>query len=266
MSIVIPCFNYGRFLSEAIESALEQSHAPIEVIVIDDGSTDETLQVAARFEPRITVLTQTNKGLVDVLNRGIREATGPYLTVLSADDRFSPTYVEALLAALAADPSADYAYSAMQYFGAQTGVFEARPFSPALLLAGNYVNGCALIRRDDAIAVGGYDPALEQVTWEDWDFWLRMLAHGKTGVAVEAPLLLYRRHETQSRNPASRAAARRAVAMFRRLHPSLYERRTRPVGELLLFAALVADKIGWRHGLRLLDRLWGFPAEGRSRV
>jgi glycosyltransferase involved in cell wall biosynthesis len=259
VSIVIPCHNYGRFLADAIESALGQTHAPLEVIVIDDGSSDDSYEVASRFVPAVKVLRQSNMGLVAVLNRGLREVAGEYVVILSADDVVQPTYVATLLAALLREPRAAYAYSAMEYFGARSGVFRARPFSPALLLAGNYVNATALTRRADALAVGGFHPN-EENAWEDWDFFLRLLESGKYGVGVSEPLLRYRRHETTSRNPQSLKKVRRSLQIVRAAHPDLYGRRPRVVREALLLAALIAGRLRCGRCLRLLDRAWGFPA------
>jgi glycosyltransferase involved in cell wall biosynthesis len=260
VSIVIPCHNYGRFLPAAVASALEQSHVPLEVIVIDDGSTDSSYEVALQFAPAVKVLRQPNMGLVAVLNRGLRESAGEYVTFLSADDAFRPAYVERLLAALLRQPGTTYAYSSMEYFGARRGVFRARPFSPALLLARNYVNGSALMRRSDALAVGGFDPMFDEIAWEDWDFWLRLLELGKRGVPVSEPLLFYRQHETASRNPGSRDIRKRLRVLA--AHPGLYGRRPRVVREALLFLALLVSLVNCGRCLRLLDRAWGFPTGG----
>jgi glycosyltransferase involved in cell wall biosynthesis len=263
VSIVIPCFNYGRFLAEAIESALAQTHVPLEVIVIDDGSTDDSYEVAARFVPAVEVLSQPNAGLVPVLNRGLHAAKGEYFVILSADDVLQPTYVEALLDALLERPDAAYTYSAMEYFGSKSGVFPAKPFSPALLLAGNYINATALTRRSDALAVGGFQPNPENA-WEDWDFWLRLLEAGRYGVPVREPLLRYRRHESTSRNPPSRWRAYKALRAVAAGHPALYGRRPRVIREALIFATLVTGRVlGWSWSLRLLDRAWGFPPPHR---
>jgi glycosyltransferase involved in cell wall biosynthesis len=261
VSVVIPCHNYGRFLAEAIESALAQTHAPLEIIVIDDGSTDDTRAVASRYASDVRLLTQHNMGLVAVLNRGLREASGEYFVILSADDVLRPTYVEALLGALLREPGTAYAYSAMEYFGSRSGVFRARPFSPAQLLAGNYVNATALTRRSDALDVGGFRPNLENA-WEDWDFWLRLLHAGKYGVALDEPLLLYRRHDVTSRNPQTLSTVRRAFRIVRTAHRGLYARRPPVIREALLVAALVAGRLGCRRCLRSLDRAWGFRAAG----
>ena len=258
VSIVIPCHNYGHVLVDAIESALAQTHAPLEVIVIDDGSTDDSHEVASRFVPAVEILRQPNMGLVAVLNRGLQRAAGEYFAILSADDAFRPTYVESLLSALLQEPSAAYAYSAMEYFGARSGVFRAQSFSPALLLAGNYVNASALTRRVDALAVGGFHPNPANA-YEDWDFFLRLLETGKRGVAVPEPLLRYRQHGTRSRNPRSRSHVQKALRIVRSAHPDLYERCPRLIRDALLFAALVASRLRCGVCLRLLDRAWGFP-------
>jgi glycosyltransferase involved in cell wall biosynthesis len=257
VSIVIPSYNYGAFLAEAIESALAQTYTPIEVLVIDDGSQDDSVEVAGRYADRIRLLTQENRGLVAVLNRGIEEATGTYWTVLSADDVFRADYVERLLRALEQHPEAAYAYSAMEYFGARTGIFRAEPYSAALLLAGNTINACGLMRRSDASAVGGFDSRLELTAFEEWDFWLRMLEHDKRGVGVDEPLLLYRQHEGASRNPATTTEKRNGARLMQQLHPSLYERRPRAVRFVLLKAATAAYVLRARFFLPVLDRLWG---------
>ena len=258
VSILVPSYNYGRFLAEAIESALAQTYSPVEVVVIDDGSQDDSVQVASRFGDRVRLLTQENRGLVAVLNRGLQEANGELVTVLSADDVFRPTYVERLMQALGENQDAAYAYSAMEYFGVRTGILRAEPYSAALLLAGNTINACGLMRRSDALAVGGFDPRLETTAFEEWDFWLRMLEHGRRGVHVDEPLLLYRQHGETSRNPVSREGRRGGARLMQQLHPSLYGRRPRPVRFLLLKAAIAAYLVRARPVLRVLDRAWGF--------
>jgi GT2 family glycosyltransferase len=219
--------------------------------------------VASRYVPAVTALTQPNQGLVAVLNRGLHAAAGEYFVILSADDVLRPAYVETLLAALLEQPGTAYAYSAMEYFGSRSGIFPAKPFSPALLLAGNYINATALTRRADALEVGGFQPNPENA-WEDWDFWLRLLEAGHYGVPVAEPLLRYRRHETTSRNPPSRWRAYKALRAVAAGHPGLYGRRPRVAREVLIFAALVFGRVLRVSRLMpFLDRAWGFPSPGR---
>jgi glycosyltransferase involved in cell wall biosynthesis len=222
VSIVVLCHNYGRFLAEAVESALAQNYPHLELIVIDDGSTDDSLEVASRYQDRAKVLTQPNQGLARTCNRGAREAAGEYFLFLSADDRLEPTYVSELGAALRRTPEASFAYCAAQLFGAESGVAPARPFSAFSLIRGrNYINGSALTRRADYLAAGGYPEDLGEGAFDDWDFWLTMVERGHRGTYVPKPLLVWRRHEGGSKNPASRGATEVETERVRQRHASL---------------------------------------------
>ena len=94
VTVVIPCFNAARFLRETLESALNQSHAPIEVLVIDDGSTDQSAAIAASYGPPVRVISQTNQGESVARNRGIEEARGSWIAFLDADDIWLPEKLE----------------------------------------------------------------------------------------------------------------------------------------------------------------------------
>jgi glycosyltransferase involved in cell wall biosynthesis len=225
ISIVVLCHNYARFLPEAIESALRQDYPNLEVIVIDDGSTDDSLEVASRYGERVDVLTQPNQGLARTCNRGAREARGEYFVFLSADDRLEPSYVSELFGALRQTPDASFAYCAARLFGAESGIAPARPFSAFSLIRGrNYINGSALTRRADYLAAGGYPQDLPEGGFDDWDFWLTMVERGHRGTYVPKPLLQWRRHEGGSKNPASRGASDIETARVRDRHVQLQRR------------------------------------------
>src|SRR5688572_29332233 len=93
VSIVIPCFNYGRYLTEAIESALKQTYSPLEVIIVDDGSTDDTESVARGYEPEVVYLSRPNGGISNARNFGAAVAKGEYLVYLDADDKLDAEFV-----------------------------------------------------------------------------------------------------------------------------------------------------------------------------
>jgi glycosyltransferase involved in cell wall biosynthesis len=225
VSIVVLCHNYGRFLAEAIESALAQDYARLELIVIDDGSTeDDSLEVANRYRDRAKVLTHPNQGLARTCNRGASDATGEYFLFLSADDRLETRYVSELMGALRRTPQASFAYCAARLFGAESGVAPARPFSAFSLVRGrNYVNGSALTRRADYLDAGGYPEDLGEGAFDDWDFWLTMVERGHRGTYVPKALLRWRRHEGGSKNPASRGATEVETARIRERHAELQE-------------------------------------------
>jgi glycosyltransferase involved in cell wall biosynthesis len=255
VSIIVLCHNYGRFLPEAMESALGQDYPSLELIVIDDGSTDDSLEVASGYEDRAKVLSQPNQGLARTCNRGASEARGEYFVFLSADDRLESTYVSELIAALRRTPAASFAYCSAQLFGAASGVMPARPFSAFSLVRGqNYINGSALTLRADYLASGGYPEDLGEGAFDDWDFWLTMLERGKRGTYVPRPLLHWRRHERGSKDPASRGAAAAEAARIRARHADLY-RRVSGLGGLFGYA--------FDRGVGLADRLFGISRSGR---
>ncbi len=198
---MIPCYNYGQFLGEAIESALNQSHQPIEIIVVDDGSTDDTASVAARYDVR--VVSQPNSGVCTAINAGVRASTGEFVMRLDADDRLDPNYVSETLAPMLGHSDVDFVYTYLKYFGSRTGTYLIEEFDPETLTVRNYVHGSALMRRFAFDRVGGYDPKLAAARCEDWGLWLGFVELGLRGMLVPKPLLWYRQHASGSRNTLS---------------------------------------------------------------
>ncbi|HYH63088.1 MAG TPA: glycosyltransferase family A protein [Urbifossiella sp.] len=124
-SVVIPAYNYGRFLADAVDSVLSQTVPPHEVIVVDDGSTDDTPAVAARYAGRIQYQRRANAGVSAARNAGIAAATGDWLAFLDADDAWEPTFLEAVRPVCLSDPRPALVFTDYREFGAVTGV--ARP-------------------------------------------------------------------------------------------------------------------------------------------
>jgi hypothetical protein len=202
VSIVIPAYNQGHYLGAAIESALAQTHADVEVVVVDDGSTDDTRTVAARYtDPRVRYVHQQNRGLAAARNTGIREATGAYLTFLDSDDLFLPEKVAVLLAAMDARPELGFAAGQavlIDEHGQRLGeTFEdGPPAAPTDWLLGNPLHvGSVLLRREWQSRVGLFDETLR--SYEDWDLWLRLAQAGCPMGWVARPVSLYRFHGAQ---------------------------------------------------------------------
>ena len=259
VSILIISHNYGRFLAEAIESALAQTYEPTEIILVDDGSTDGSLDVARRYESSIRILSHPNVGVEQTCNRAVQEATAGYFVFLSADDVFEPRYVEELYRALRRSPEASYAYCRARRFGAETGLMKGFLFSPYILVRrGNYVNASALMAKEDYLAAGGFDKDLADYALEDWDFWLTMLERGKRGTYVRAPLLRWRRHAEGSRNPESQEKLARSAKVIRDRHRVLYERTSDWRGRLgytiELAVAVVELVVGFSRSQKLLSK------------
>ncbi|MEP0917140.1 glycosyltransferase [Leptolyngbya sp. DQ-M1] len=198
ISVIIPAFNSEKTVQETIRSVLNQTFTDFEVIVVDDGSKDSTLNVVSSVtDPRVKVFSYKNAGVSTSRNRGFAQATGEYVSFLDADDLWTPDKLEAQYKALQKNPQAAVAYSWVDYidqngkfFCAGNHVTASGNIYEKLLLHNLLENGSnPLIRRQAFADTGGFDPALSSVA--DWDMWLRLSAHYEF-VAVPSPQVLYR--------------------------------------------------------------------------
>lgn len=221
VSIIIANYNYGRFLGEAIESAQRQTFPHIEIIVIDDGSTDNSLEVACRYD--ITVLAQENQGVCAARNNAAAYAKGEYILFLDADDILMPDAVAQLHALLANSPDdIGYAYGQMEYFDSRTGIFASREFDARALADNNYICATSLIRKEIFDRIGGFDRGFS--LREDWEFYLRMLHNGFRGAFIPRPILRYRKHKEPTRKN-SKTPKRIAATRLEYLYPRLFIRK-----------------------------------------
>jgi O-antigen biosynthesis protein len=183
VSVVIPCFNYGSFITAAIESILAQTLKNIEIIVVDGGSTDVTTRELLNTleRPRTRIFLREGRHLVgDNRNFGIERATGRYICCLDADDTVDVTYLEKAVFHLETY-GYDVVSTAINFVGAREGTLDVLEF-PNLsdMVKGNHILTCAVFRRSMWLDVGGYfDVGIgEHHVAEDWDFWVRIAANG----------------------------------------------------------------------------------------
>jgi len=202
VSIIIPAYNQAAYLEQAIRSALGQTYEAIEVIVVDDGSTDDTAAVVAGLsDPRLRYVRQENQGLSSARNTGIRTASGGYLSFLDADDLFLQEKVALLVHELTVRPEAGLAAGQavpVDESGQAIGrVFDrGLPDAPAEWLLGNRLHvGSVLLRADWQARVGLFDEGLR--SYEDWDLWLRLAQAGCPMTWLPRPVSLYRFHRAQ---------------------------------------------------------------------
>ena len=222
VTVVIPCFNHGRFLAEAVGSAIGQEGDTPRVIVVDDGSTDEaTIEALGKLPDGVEVIRQANAGPAAARNAGIEASDSPYLLMLDADDRLPPGTLAALRDALEADPGAGYAYGTMRHFGDWTGEVRFPEFDPFRLLYRGIVGWIGLVRRTCWEQVGGYDDELGGM--EDWNFTLAALERGWHGHKLDRVVLEYRKHDW-SGVERDRARHRELFKRMRARHPDLYAR------------------------------------------
>ena len=187
VTIVIPCFNQGAFIDDALMSVFEQTFTSFEIIVVDDGSTDpDTIAHLDRLDwPRTRLVRQENQGLPGARNAGMRLAEGRFLVPLDADDEIAPEFLEVLRSAVEERPDAAYAHCWSELYGDEEATWVARPFNPYLLALSNSVVGCVLMRTEAWKQVGGYDETMIHGN-EDWDMWLRS-ARGRLGSGAGLP-------------------------------------------------------------------------------
>lgn len=221
---MITSHNHAAFVVDAVRSALNQTRPPLEVIVIDDGSTDDSLALLhhlAMTEPRLRVVAQNNEGVVAARNRGLHEAVGDWVVLLDSDDTLAPDFLERTVAAwlTSPDPRVAFVYTDALLAGTASGLLRSRPFSAFALSLGNYVLNCCLLSRVAAVEIGGYDRVFEDGGHEDWDFFLRLAEVGYRGRYVRQPLVHYRQHDDASRNARSVAEHAQVVERMIARHP-----------------------------------------------
>jgi tetratricopeptide (TPR) repeat protein len=180
VSVIIPNYNHARYLGDAIRSVLEQDYRNFEIIVVDDGSTDDSREVAGRFGDAVRYIYQKNAGLSAARNTGIRASKGSLIGLLDADDMYEPGYLSALVAALTSNPDADGVYCGYRFVDQENSPLpqvENRPvpsdeLHEALLDGNFFVPESIFLRRYIYDDVGPFDETLRAC--EDWDVWLRV--------------------------------------------------------------------------------------------
>ncbi|MCL4871765.1 MAG: glycosyltransferase [Anaerolineae bacterium] len=196
VSIIIPTYNRSHLLSQTLASVLAQTYTPLEIIVVDDGSTDETLTMLAQYEGRILLVTQANQGVAAARNHGTRIAKGHYLTFLDDDDLIEPTKIARQVALFQRQPELGLVHCGY-YLSDKDGQLRDKvwlwPQADTLrqLICRNFIwSGAPLIRRDSLQAVGEYDSQL--TNGQDWDLWLKLALAGVPFAVIPQPLGTYR--------------------------------------------------------------------------
>src|SRR5690554_6675646 len=189
VSIIIPCYNQGRYLAETVKSVLDSTHKALEIVIVNDGSTDDTPEVGEELaleNPNIRYLSQDNSGPSVARNHGIKKAKGNYILPLDADDLISSDYIDKAVQVLVLRPEVKVVYCEAEKFGSKNEPWQLKPFSLDLLAKNNMIYVSAMYRKSDWEACGGYD---ENFVWgrEDWEFWISMLKEG--GEVVKLPIV-----------------------------------------------------------------------------
>lgn len=231
VSVVVPCYNQGQFIDEAIDSVLEQTFQDFEIIIVNDGSTDSlTNKILKNYKkPKTKVITTINQGLPSARNEAIKAARGEYILPLDADDKINKEYIEKCVTILDEDSSIGIVYPKFEFFDAKTGISDLPDYSFPEILLTNFMVCTSMFRRSDWEKVGGYKKNMK-FGFEDLEFWLSIIElERKVVKASEEVMFYYRKRSANVDTPHSSADSissstklMYSLDMLVENHPKLY--------------------------------------------
>ena len=265
VTVIIPCHDLGEYLDEAVDSAFAQTEQDFDVIIVDDGSTDETTrQVLADYpRPRTRVFRTENRGLSAARNLATTQTGAEYLCALDADDRLAPACLERSLQVLDTDRSLAFASHWVRTFGDEEREWRPERCDLAAVLDMNTLNGAAVVRREAVLAVGGWDESFRDGC-EDWDLWLTLLERGYRGTIIPEVLFHYRRRAGSMSRVMMQGDVH--LGVFRQILAKHRESYRRHLPELTLRReADIAQLLREIHDLDVDHHRWLVPEIARAR-
>lgn len=223
VSVIIPCYNLGKYINEAINSVFNQTFQDFEIIVVNDGSTEaETNQILDRLDrSRIQVITTENQGLASARNNGIAAAAGDYILPLDADDKIAPTYLEKAVRILEQNENVGIVYCEAEFFGRETFKWDLPDYKLSRILIDNLIFACAFFRRADWKRVGGYKKTMIY-GWEDYDFWLSIIELKREVYRIPETLFYYRKRADSMAHVMTREHLYYSYGEIVKNHKNLY--------------------------------------------
>jgi glycosyltransferase involved in cell wall biosynthesis len=266
VSIIITCYNLGIYLEEALKSALAQTFADYEVLLVDDGSTDQmTIELLNQLpsDPRLRVLRIPNQGVARARNHGIELSSGQYILPLDADDRILPDYLERAARILDKHPKVGFVGCHYRTFGEREAEYTPRAYQLPDILVENTIPICSLFRRECWQQAGGYCPDLNGM--EDWDLWLSILGLGYVSAIVPKILFEYRirQHSNIAQIRAPEVYQQRLQLFYQR-HKQLYDDNV--YGVLSCKDHLFARQLSYNNWLEQQWHMWEDIAQQRALV
>lgn len=224
VSVVIPIYNMQAYLAETIESVIASSYPNFEVILMDDGSTDASAEIAQKFvakDNRLKFFSQPNGGASTARNNAIRLSNGKYILPVDADNHISSDYIKEAVQVLDQEPDVKIVYCEAEFFGDKKGPWKLPPYSLKLLARKNIIDNCAMYRKSDWEKAGGY--CEEILGPEDWDFWISMLKNG--GIVRKLHLVgLHYRVTANSKRKRTRHLKKKLIRQMNLRHKAFFYR------------------------------------------
>lgn len=225
VSVVIPCYNYGKYIKDCVLSVLAQSFIAWEIIIVNDGSTDNTHEIVlgllSQF-PRhaISYINQEQHGIVQPRNRGVGMARGQYILPLDADDMIAPDFLEKTVRHLDDHPEHGYVSTKALFFGSVNKIWPREKFHPFNLYVTNQQTNTTLYRKQMWEDIGGYDERMIH-GYMDWEFWINATKNGWIGYQIDEPLFFYRRKNDSVVMKAKKSDIDIKIQIMN-LHPEIY--------------------------------------------
>lgn len=202
VSIIIPCFNYGRFLQEALDSIDKQTYKNYEIIIVDDGSNDPfTILLLDQLTKtkKYKIYRIINGGPSKARNYGIDKASGDIILPLDADDKIHPNYITEAIDFMINNPEYGIVYCKAKYFGSMSGEWKLPEYNFPNILLGNCIFVTSFFYKSDWKKVGGFDESFLD-EWEDYDFWLKIISIGRKVFQIPKFYFYYRKgHDSRAK-------------------------------------------------------------------
>lgn len=224
VSVIIPVYNSEAFLSETLDSVLSSTYKQIEIIIIDDGSTDNSSKIASSYaviNRNISLYKQKNRGVAAARNHGILKSKGKYILPVDSDDLISTNYIADAIDVFLKSPSVKIVTSEAEYFGLKKGKWKLKPFSLSLIARKNMISCCSFFSKEDWERVGGF---YEHTGREDWILWISILKDGGDFVRLPSIGHYYRIHEVSKRKK-DRTKKKEVIDTLNRLYPDFFHQK-----------------------------------------
>jgi glycosyltransferase involved in cell wall biosynthesis len=227
LSVITACFNHGKFIHEMLDSVLNQTFPDFEIIIVNDGSTDDTADILDKIaNEKVRVIHIENRGPAFARNLAIENARAPVIMNLDADDKIAPGLLEKAYNIFTSNPDIGIVYCDAEYFGAKSGKYEIGEYSPEEMLIGNRIISQAFFRKEDWRSVGGYSDKL-LFGLEDWDLWLSIIELGRFVYKIPEKLVYYRTYKNpfdcrSGRRKKDRLKLMRSLVIIFHRHEKLY--------------------------------------------
>ena len=243
VSVIIPLYNQSAFLLEAVDSVRASTYKNIEIIVVNDESTDITEDSLREIIPEgVKIINQSHMGVCEARNRGILASEGEYILTLDADDKIHPDFINKAVEILEKNENIGIVYAKAEYFGEKQGEWYFPKYNKITMLINNLIPSFGMFRKKDWAAAGGYKKEMLD-GGEDWEFWISLIELGIEPYRIEETLLYYRRHSNSKTSGDYEQLHWKIFSKILILHSNLYSENIRELAFPLFYRLFKEQKL-----------------------